>query len=89
MHSSLRLLTRRAPKYLQGPTAKWDVDPEDVAQIDDEDDEPSLHAGLVNIPLDEIELQLQGNNDDDREESEAQTFLDMLHAEDVQLQPSS
>jgi hypothetical protein len=68
VHSSLRLLTRKAPEYLQGPAAQWDVDPKDASQIDDEVDGPSLKARLVNVPLDDIELQLQGIDDDERKE---------------------
>ena len=56
MHSSLRLLTRKTPEYLQGPAAKWDVDPEDASQIDDDDNGPSIHTGLVNVPLEDMEL---------------------------------
>jgi hypothetical protein len=33
VHSSLRLLTRKAPEYLQGPAARWDVDPEDASRL--------------------------------------------------------
>jgi hypothetical protein len=44
VHSSLRLLTRKALEYLEGPAAWWDVDPEDASQIDDEVCYPSkLH----------------------------------------------
>jgi len=81
VHSSLRLLTRKTPEYLQGPAAQWDVDPEDASQIDDDDDGPSLHAGLVNVPLDDIELQVQGIDDDEIEGSEAQAFSNMLELE--------
>jgi hypothetical protein len=31
VHSSLRLLTRKAPEYLEGPAARWDVDLEDAS----------------------------------------------------------
>ena len=82
MHSGLRLQTRRTPEYLQGPAARWDVDPEDASQIDDED-EPSCSTGLVNVPLDGINLQLQGDTEDETEASEAQAFLDGLQAEDM------
>jgi hypothetical protein len=72
-------------KYLEGPAARWDVDPEDASQIDDEVDGASLHAGLVNVPLDDIELQLQGIDDDEREGSEAHAFLHSLNVEDLNL----
>ena len=48
-------------------------------------DGPSLEAGLVNVPLDDIELQLQVTDDDERERSEAHAFLDSLNAEDPNL----
>ena len=89
VHSSLRLLTRKTPEYLQGPAAKWDVDPEDASQIDDDDNGPSIHTGLVNVPLEDMELQLQGIDDDQNEGSEAQAFLDSLHEEDQNLRVAS
>ena len=46
-------------------------------------DSASLHAGLVNVPLDDIELQLQGIDDDEREGSEAHAFLHSLNVEDL------
>jgi hypothetical protein len=37
---------------------------------------------LVNVPLDDIELQLQGIDDYEREGSDAHVFLDSLNAKD-------
>ena len=84
VHSSLRLKSRKLPKYLEGPAARWDVNPEDAAQIDDDEDNPLPDAGLVGIPLDTI---ASGGDDDDAGPvpSEAQTYMDMLEAEDHTL----
>jgi hypothetical protein len=62
-----------------------DVYPKDASQIDSEVDGPSLHAGLVNVQLDDIDLQLQGIDDDEREGSDTHAFLDRLNAEDLNL----
>jgi len=71
VRSSLRLLVRKSPEFLLGPATWRDVDLEDASQIDDEVDGPSLDVVLVNVPLDDIELQLH--------------FLDKLNAEDLNL----
>jgi hypothetical protein len=71
VHSTLHLHKRKEVWYLQGLVTQWDVDLEDASQINEEEDGPSLHPGLVNVPLDDTELQLQGNDDDEGEESEA------------------
>ena len=59
--------------------------PEGASQIHDDDDGPPLHTGLVNVPLDDIELQLQGIDDDETKESKARTFLYRLHPKDLNL----
>ena len=85
MHSTLRLHSRKVPEYLEGPAARWDVDAEDAAQIDDDEDNPLPNAGLVGIPLDDI---VEGDDDDDDAgsvPSEAQAYMDTLEAEDHTL----
>lgn len=47
-------------------------------------DGPSLNARLINVPLDHIELQLQGIDDDEGEEIAAQAILERLN-EDLNL----
>ena len=85
VHSTLRLHSRKVPEYLEGPAARWDVDAEDAAQIDDDEDNPLPNAGLVGIPLDDI---VEGDDDDDDAgsvPSEAQAYMDTLEAEDHTL----
>ncbi|KAH9293455.1 hypothetical protein KI387_041340, partial [Taxus chinensis] len=48
VHSALRLQDRQTPEYRQTPATRWDVDPEDASQIDEE-----AQVGLVGVPLDE------------------------------------
>ena len=85
VHSSLRLCSRKQPEYLEGPAARWDVNAEDAAQIDNDDDNPLPDEGLVGIPLNAIDV----CNDDDDDEgpipSEAQAYMDILEAEDRTL----
>jgi hypothetical protein len=70
-------------------TSSTVVDPEDASQIDDEMYGPSVEAGLVNVPLDEIELQLQRTDDQERQGSDAHAFLDSLNAKDPNLRLAS
>jgi hypothetical protein len=51
VHSALRLAHRKTPEYRRGPTTCWDVDPEDGAQIDEEDESDELQHGLAGVPL--------------------------------------
>ena len=37
--------------YLKGPTTRWDVDPEDDAQVDMEERLDETWMGLVGVPL--------------------------------------
>lgn len=39
MHSTFCLHERVRPKYRQSPTTRWDVDPKDMGQIDDDEDQ--------------------------------------------------
>ena len=64
------------------------MDAKDVAQIDEDEDNPSPSVGLVGIPLDDIASTLgddDDNDDDDgdsggAEPSEAQAYMDSLAA---------
>jgi hypothetical protein len=51
VHSALRLAHRKTPEYRRGMTTRWDVDPEDGAQIDEEDESYDLQHGLAGVPL--------------------------------------
>jgi hypothetical protein len=46
VHSALRLAHRKTPEYRKGPATRWDVDPEDSAQIDEEDG-PDMRVTLT------------------------------------------
>ena len=52
VHHTLRFVDRQTPEYRQTPALRWDVEPEDVAQIDEDD----IALGLVGVPLDETML---------------------------------
>lgn len=60
VHSALRLQDRQTTEYRQTPAARWDVDPEDVRQIDEEE----VQLGMVGLPLDDP-LQAESDSDTD------------------------
>lgn len=60
-HHALRLADRQTPEYRQTPALRWDVEPEDVAQIDEDDIAP----GLVGVPLDETTLLVEDDSEED------------------------
>ncbi|KAH9312750.1 hypothetical protein KI387_027785, partial [Taxus chinensis] len=45
VHSALRLMDRKTPTYKESPTLRWDVDPEDARQVDEDQEQ----RGLVDI----------------------------------------
>ena len=51
VHSALRLAYRKTPEYQKGLATRWDVEPEDSAQIDEEDESYDLQHGLAGVPL--------------------------------------
>jgi hypothetical protein len=51
MHSALRLAHTKTPKDRRRPATRWDVDPEDGEQIDEEDGLDELQHGLIGGPL--------------------------------------
>ena len=61
VHHALRLADRETPEYRQTPTLRWDVEPEDVAQIYKDD----TALGLVGIPLDETTLPVEDDSEED------------------------
>ena len=65
MHSALRLEHRKTPEYLKGPTTRWDVDPEDDAQVDMEERLDERQMGLVGVPLSMFENASDSNSDGD------------------------
>jgi hypothetical protein len=71
VHSALRLEDRQTPEYRQTPALRWDIDPEDAAQIDEDDTTP----GLVGVPLDESSLPVQHDSDSDSEDSDMDAML--------------
>jgi hypothetical protein len=52
----LRLKERKTREYKESPAARWDVDPEDPAQIDEDDDAAEANVGLVGVPLEDEDL---------------------------------
>lgn len=59
VHNALQLQDRQTPKYRLTLVLQWDVDPEDVAQIDEEE----RQHGLVGVPLDEPASHTHSGND--------------------------
>ena len=51
MHSALRLEHRKTPEYLKGLATRWDVDPEDDAQVDMDEEPDETQLGLGGVPL--------------------------------------
>ncbi|KAH9329297.1 hypothetical protein KI387_001405 [Taxus chinensis] len=45
VHSALRLMDRKTPTYKESPALRWDVDPEDARQVDEDQEQ----RGLVDI----------------------------------------
>jgi len=81
-------LFKEAIKYLEGPIAQWDVNAEDVDQIEGDNDNPLSNAILVGIPLDGIVA--SGDDDDggsgvDIVCSQAQDYMDFLDVGDHSL----
>ena len=71
VHSVLRLQKRQSLEYRQTPALRWDVNPEDALQID-EDNTP---LRLLGVPLDEDPLPTPAS--DSEEEAGADLDLDI------------
>ena len=61
MHRALQLVDRKTLEYRQIPALQWDVELEDVAQID----EDGTISGLVGVPLDDITLHVEHASEDE------------------------
>ena len=65
MHSAQHLELRKTPEYLKGPATRWDVDPEDDAQVDMEERLDERQMGLVGVPLSMFENASDSDSDGD------------------------
>ena len=52
----MRLKDRKIWEYKESPTARWDVEPEDPTQIDENDNAPKADVGLVGVPFEDQDL---------------------------------
>lgn len=55
LHCDLHLMDRKTLVYKESPTTRWDVEPEEPSQID-EDDPTTSDAGLVGVSLRDLDL---------------------------------
>ena len=55
VHGYLQLKDRKTREYKERLAARWDVQPEDPAQID-EDADTEANVGLVGVPLEDQDL---------------------------------
>ena len=49
-HGFLRLKDRKTHEYKKSPKAQWGVGPEDLTQIDEDDDAAKADVWLVGVP---------------------------------------
>ena len=84
VHSALRLEHRKTPEYQMGLATRWDVDPEDDAQIDEEERLDEVHHGLVGVPLDTHES--DSNSDSDTPIEGPDAFMQQMDAEDQSME---
>ena len=61
MHHALRLTNRQTLEYRQTPALRWDVEPKDVAQIDEDDTTP----GFFGVLLDQTTLLVEDDSEED------------------------
>jgi len=83
VHSSLRLAHRKTPEYRMGPATRWDVDPEDDAQIDEEDGHDEMRHGLVGVPL--VTPESDSDSDTDTPIDGPDAFMQQMAAEDESM----
>lgn len=86
VHSSLRLAHRKTPEYQREPETRWDVNPEDSAQIDDEDGPNELHHGLIGVPL--VTQESDSDSDNDIPIDGLDDFMQHMDVEDQSLRLS-
>lgn len=65
VHSALRLQDHQSSEYCQTPALRWDVNPEDAMQIEEED----THERLVGVPLVEADPSISMDTDTDLDSS--------------------
>ena len=81
VHSALRLEHRKTPEYLKGPATRWDVDPEDDAQVDVEEGPNETQHGLVGVPLSMFEDANDSDSEGDTPMVDPDLFVQQLDAE--------
>lgn len=86
VHSSLRLAHRKTPEYRREPETRWDVNPEDSAQIDDEDGPDELQHGLIGVPL--VTQESDSDSDNDIPIDGLDDFMQHMDVEDQSLRLS-
>ena len=80
VHGYLRLKDCKTRKYKESPAARWDVEPEDPAQID-KDANAEANVGLVGVPLKDQDLtheESSSSNDEDFGIGDDQRALEMI-----------
>jgi hypothetical protein len=82
VHSALRLAHRKTPEYRKGPATRWDVDPEDSAQIDEGDAPDELQHGLVGVSLVTHESDSDPETNDDIPFDGPDDFMQEMDVED-------
>ena len=85
VHSALRLSHRKTPEYQMGPATRWDVDPEDDAQIDEEERLDEVQHGLVGVPLVTPEVETESDSDLDGDTPIDGDFMQQMHQEDQSM----
>ena len=56
LHGFLRLKDHKTCEYKESPTSRWDVEPEDPTQSDEDDDATKANVRLVGVPLEALDL---------------------------------
>ena len=67
-----------------GPATRWDVDPEDDAQIDEEDGPDEMQHGLVGVSL----VTHESDSDSDSDTPIYGDFMQQMHQEDQSMELS-
>ena len=68
-----------------GPATWWDVDPEDDAQIDEEERLDEVQHGLVGVPLVTPEVETKSDSDLDGDTPIDGDFMQQMHQEDQSM----
>ena len=86
VHSALRLAHRKTPGYRMGAATRWDVDPEEDAQVDEEDGPDEMQHGLVGVPL--VTHESDSDSDSDTPIDGPDAFMQQMDAEDESMDPT-